>query len=485
VGDYLILLPGQQECYYTGGFGSPNYGSQIRFALACLFNETKTPCNGEYRDGDAVIVYIDEVISCPTIPGGPGPYNCPQYGGNPPCTTGIKYVRNVAHFSGGDFKFIAKPDIVEGNNVICSGSNRDNGIVPSGAATHFYVVSYNTFNNTRLWEHAFQGNQTSGGCGFGMDIGDDRKIVISGNDLTNNHDAVFAKLGRPCGIGFTTTIQYISSNTTWSASRIVDDKVLVSSNATLTINSGTTISFANECASLETDNGSITVFGTLTRLAGGGNYLWKGIRAKGSGSIQFGSGALVEHAQTVVDAYATTGSPAQSPTIIGFAATFKNNQKGIKKAIQSVANANQTDIFQNCSFITDANVSSLVVSPVRIFEYTNADRLTVTSNSSFSDNTALDVQAFNKQGGRQLIVSHCTFTGIDKGIYLQGSSAADRILNNTFNNIPAAGMPIIGGYNPGNNYGVWLVNTSAARIQDNIITGTSRLHRQNIWHHSR
>jgi hypothetical protein len=471
--DYLILL-GEQECFYTGSYGSPNYGSQIRFALACLFNETKTPCNGEYRDGDAVLVYIDEVISCPTIPGGPGPYNCPQYGGNPPCTTGIKYVRNVAHFSGGDFKFIAKPDIVEGNNVICSGSNRDNGIVPSGAATHFYVVSYNTFNNTRLWEHAFQGNQATGGCGFGMDIGNDRRIVVSGNNTTNNHDATFVKIGRPCGTGFSVYADYLTTNTTWNTSRIVDGIVTVTNGATLTIPGGVTISFANSCSGLETDNGSITVFGTLTRLAGGGNYLWKGIRAKGSGSIQFGSGALVEHAQTVVDAYATTGSPAQSPTIIGFAATFKNNQKGIKKAIQSVANANQTDIFQNCSFITDANVSSLVVSPVRIFEYTNADRLTVTSNSSFSDNTALDVQAFNKQGGRQLIVSHCTFTGIDKGIYLQGSSAADRILNNTFNNIPAAGMPIIGGYNPGNNYAVWLINTSAARMQDNTIAGTSR-----------
>ncbi len=464
---YITQLNQTSNC--TWGIAQIEYGY---YAISALFNRHRPSggCGGlnEYLDGDAAILIWKDIFVVQS------PNQCPSM----PNYCELESATNVSHLSGADFRFIARQ--AADGNFICSGSTMDDGIIPSGGGTHFYTFN-NDFvfssmgvyaNSNRNWEYAYQGINPTGGCGFGLDVAFNGDIITSGNNGSNHHDLVVNRLGYNCNDA--NQITEITTNITWNTNRSAYGITKVKNGATLTINNNAVISFANSCAGIEVEPGGTLVVNnaTLTKYSGQ-NYLWKGIKAIGLATINITS-ATIEHANVAVDC---SSYGFMAPVLNISSSTFLNNQKGIRKNGSGMSMFHN-DYVMNTQFTTNSNVSSLVESPVRYIELTNANKMTIYSSgggtTTFTDNTSLDVNAINKSGGAQMQVLNCVFNSIDKGVYLQSSNAADKILNNQFNNIPTAGIWIIGGYNPGNNYAIWNVGSSKWRAEGNTISGVSR-----------
>ncbi len=453
IADDIILLSDNDVC-----FNGVDYNNTVSFAIACVFNEYRSNCSGEYRDGDAAIIILTDVIDH-------------RFGG---CGTSynIQSVKNVAHLSGNDFAFNVRR---RANKLVGFASSKDNGIIPpSNSTTHFYMFENNMHSSAQNWSKVFHGNSGIGGCGFAFDLTKENSFVITGNDGNNHHDAVFARLSSTCESG-TIYTHSITTPTTWSAQTLYIDGIIhVDIFGELTVDNSSELVFANECSGIELNSNLTLDNATLTK-ANEEDYIWKGIKSEGGGYITVFS-STVEHSNIAIDCHAKlSGLNIYSPSLYFFNATFRNNKTAVKK---NGANWDpHHDQIWSSKFIINNDKTSKITNPARFVDYTNSDKLSFLSffsiKNEFSNVTSIDVHAINKQGGSQLSVNNCLFNGIDKGIYIQGSNASDRIMNNTFTNIPGVQL-FVPGYDILANYGIRLVGSGKVRIEGNSITGTSR-----------
>lgn len=278
----------------------------------------------------------------------------------------------------------------------------------------------------------------------------------------------------------------ITTTVYWTTSQQISSLVRIKYPGGLNISGNITISFMNSCAGILVEPGGYVSVANNAKLTGDGtgNMLWRGIEAQGAkygvvGTSVTLNNCRIEYAQTGVKlGYIVDPIPLEA-TIEANNCAFFNNQTSVYKF--GFNNPYGTEEIINCSFSINHNSPIVLTNQVRYIELVGPATLVI-SGTTFADGiSSMDVQAINKQGGAQLTVSNCTFSGVDKGIYLQGSTTSDRILNNTFSGIPVIGISQFGGYQWGSNYGIFAVGSSKFRAEGNSFSGSSRLNADKIY----
>ncbi len=281
----------------------------------------------------------------------------------------------------------------------------------------------------------------------------------------------------------------ITTTVTWDYPVSVDEFYTVKSGGQLIITAAAVVTFYQSCAGIRVETGGYLIVENNARLTsdGSGTYLWAGIeiQAHNSNPSASFSNCTIEHAQVGVKMTTTHINLAYYGPCANFTnCSFLNNKVGIYYwGFTTVSPGCSGNNITNCTFAINSSVPSAVTNPVRFIEMSSANYLNITG-TTFQDvlYNNIDVQGINKQLGGALEISGCTFNGVDKGIYLQSSTSSDRILNNTFTNIPAISFtPCCGGYQWGTNYGLFTVGSNRYRAEGNSFTGTSRLNVSKLY----
>lgn len=294
--------------------------------------------------------------------------------------------------------------------------------------TDVYVAKINATNGQLIWDlqhDEAQGNPRTcpypaptppdwnlkrGECVYKITETSDGGLVVSGNSGSNFDDAYLCKISNcDLSVDFSSSPvldgngeHHITGTVTWSSTRNIIGSIVVDPGATLTINNGTMIHFADSRATGVTTNivvqpgGTLNVMSgaTLTSLAPCENSMWDGIMALGNtnlnqspsnqGTVQITTGATVENALVgVLAANADINDPIASAAtqrgarVICTNATFKNNIYDVVLRPYFCANGSgctgeQTVTkFWECDFLTTSELNYVNETP-RVHVYVNS-----------------------------------------------------------------------------------------------------------------
>jgi hypothetical protein len=250
----------------------------------------------------------------------------------------------------------------------------------------------------------FPGDLKNQECMYRISEADDGGLVVSGNSSHNQDDAYLAKIGPDCQsmVDYTainalldpnTHEYHVTSNTTWNSDMNVHGQVIVDQGATLTINNGATISFADskqldEVTRLIVEpGGKLYVNGgaTLTSIGQCPGSVWDGVQVHGNffavqdPILNSAQGLAVLSNATIENARAgillanspvpgdydgriikeSTGGIVQATNV-----QFKNNRYDVdfRRYENHILNhpdliANNRSYFTQCSFTVDAGLN--------------------------------------------------------------------------------------------------------------------------------
>ena len=179
-------------------------------------------------------------------------------------TGGETFVKNIANFSGVDFKPKLTEDRKDDGYLVIGAVSNPNVREVSGMVDKYLIKTDKS--GDRSWDRAFVGDNSGGGCGFGVADTEDGGCVVVGNNAEDGDNYVIVKFWSDCQPNATYDAGYepgdvveITSNTNWlNQNKIIGGHIVVKNGATLNITDGT-YQFAdtrqlNDVATLATNN---------------------------------------------------------------------------------------------------------------------------------------------------------------------------------------------------------------------------------------